>query len=87
MEAPNEILSNEFNAFLENTNAKMLGVNLRKLLVEVLQTKVKDSNYIDELLKDLESLFALLDAIEQYKKPPSPGFTKTLKEVVQAMNK
>lgn len=58
-------LEEEVLRFIEYHPAKRFDRNLRKLLIEFLQFDgASEAEYLNDLLYDLEGLFALLDAVQ-----------------------
>lgn len=58
-------VASELQQFMRNHSAKRFSKNLRKMLIEFLISDgATEAIYLQELLWDMESLFALLDAIE-----------------------
>lgn len=63
-------LLEEFLRFVEYHPASRFSKNLRNMLIEFLQFDgAIEAGYLNDLLYDLEGLFALLDTIEADKKP------------------
>lgn len=60
-------LQEKFFEFLSHCPANRLSRNLRTMLLEFLMSSGTEAPYIKDLLIDLESLFALLDAMEDTK--------------------
>jgi len=63
-------LREEFLRFIEYHPASRFSKNLRNMLLAFLQFDgAIEAGYLNDLLYDLEGLFALLDVIEAEKKP------------------
>ncbi len=61
----NQAIIDEMMRFMEYHPATRLNKNLRRLLIEFLQFDgATEARYLNDLLYDLEGLFALLDVIE-----------------------
>lgn len=62
---PKAQVEEKFRVFLEQCPPRRFSRNLRTMLLEFLMTSGTEAPYIKDLLLDLESLFALLDAMEE----------------------
>lgn len=57
-------LEEKFRVFLEQCPPRRFSRNLRTMLLEFMMTSGTEAPYVKDLLLDLESLFELLDVIE-----------------------
>lgn len=66
-------LHEKFAGFLSHCPGRRLSRNLRTMLLEFMMSSGTEAPYIKDLLLDLESLFELLDAVEDTNTPYSEG--------------
>lgn len=66
-------LHEKFAEFLWHCPGRRLSRNLRTMLLEFMMSSGTEAPYIKDLLLDLESLFELLDAIEDTNTPYGEG--------------